>query len=365
MSAALAIAPDYLPPLAVNDNVRLMSSHCRGLLRLYSGPRTEYLSKTQTASKRVKSVVNGKTSYSIYDANGALIYIDQVTEGKETTYVDSSLGRWERRAGAWAFKYTHSDHLGTIQSATKQDGSIDFIEYSLPWGQANNRDAKNDNQARFTGHVDDTGTDLIYMQARHYDPRTKRFLSIDPVTFMDTGNPGYFNRYSYTMNDPVNNTDPDGRACVPCVPVAIFLLKEAGSEAVEQTTGVPMPTVKNAGKFAGKKALKTTRSLRGRKSFKDATTKNKANNNGKCEFCNKNEATQGDHIKPLNDFKKDVNAGKMTKADAKDIANKADNNAAACPSCNLSKGTKSLGDGPNDFKPPNPNDRIKDIMKDN
>jgi len=28
---------------------------------------------------------------------------------------------------------------------------------------------------------------------------------------MDNGNPGYFNRYAYTMNDPVNMLDPDGR----------------------------------------------------------------------------------------------------------------------------------------------------------
>ena len=35
-------------------------------------------------------------------------------------------------------------------------------------------------------------------------------LSIDPVTFLDNGNPGYFNRYAYTMNDPLNFIDPDG-----------------------------------------------------------------------------------------------------------------------------------------------------------
>lgn len=35
---------------------------------------------------------------------------------------------------------------------------------------------------------------------------------------MDTGNPGYFNRYAYTFNDPINLLDPDGQH--PAAPVA-------------------------------------------------------------------------------------------------------------------------------------------------
>ena len=48
------------------------------------------------------------------------------------------------------------------------------------------------------------------MQARYYDPVIGRFLSVDPVTFMDTGNPAMFNRYAYCYDDPINCTDPDG-----------------------------------------------------------------------------------------------------------------------------------------------------------
>jgi|GEM_PF-3818336 len=48
------------------------------------------------------------------------------------------------------------------------------------------------------------------MQARYYDQVVGRFLSNDPVGFAE-GGVDYFNRYSYTANDPVNNFDPDGR----------------------------------------------------------------------------------------------------------------------------------------------------------
>jgi len=49
------------------------------------------------------------------------------------------------------------------------------------------------------------------MQARYYDPSIGRFLSIDPVGFLETGNPVHFNRYAYANNNPANLIDPDGR----------------------------------------------------------------------------------------------------------------------------------------------------------
>jgi RHS repeat-associated protein len=37
----------------------------------------------------------------------------------------------------------------------------------------------------------------LQMQQRYYDPGIGRFLSVDPVTFYDNGDPRYFNRYRY------------------------------------------------------------------------------------------------------------------------------------------------------------------------
>ena len=62
------------------------------------------------------------------------------------------------------------------------------------------------------------------MQARYYDPVIGRFLSIDPVTFTSSGHPASFNRYAYSLNDPVNLTDPtgtcvDGITCTDPAPI--------------------------------------------------------------------------------------------------------------------------------------------------
>jgi len=51
---------------------------------------------------------------------------------------------------------------------------------------------------------------LLYMQARYYDPRIGRFMSMDPVGFV-VSNPMSFNRYLYVNNNPYKYVDPDGR----------------------------------------------------------------------------------------------------------------------------------------------------------
>ena len=62
----------------------------------------------------------------------------------------------------------------------------------------------------YTGHLNDTAADLVYMKARYYDPQIGRFYSNDPVGF-SVGNPMMFNRYGYANDNPYRYIDPDGR----------------------------------------------------------------------------------------------------------------------------------------------------------
>ena len=158
--------------------------------------------------KRVKSVVNGKTIYNVYDYGGKLVHVDEATDGKETDYLHG-MGQTLARIKNGEFTYLHPDHLGSPQTGTSEAGTVSFTEAYTPFGEALINAAANDNQSGFTGHIKDKSTGLNYMQARYYDPNFGRFLSIDPVGFSPL-NPGSFGRYTYSLNDPVNRIDPNG-----------------------------------------------------------------------------------------------------------------------------------------------------------
>ena len=160
--------------------------------------------------RRVKQVVGGVTRYSVYDAGGALIEIDEVS-GAKTDYIRASGMTLARIAGS-TVTWLHHDHLGSAVAGTNSAGAVVWRESEQPYGEDWVSAAANDNQAGYTGHVEDAATGLTYMQARYYDPIIGRFLSIDPVGF-SPARPDMFNRYAYAANDPVNMFDPDGRVC--------------------------------------------------------------------------------------------------------------------------------------------------------
>ena len=159
-------------------------------------------------NRRVKQVINGETIYTVYSLSGAILYRDNVTAGEATDYIRMG-GRTIARLTNGVATYPHSDHLGSAAAATDASGNLLWREDYTPFGEPRQAPAGNADDEGFTGHIHDADTGLTYMQARYYDPVIGRFLSNDPVGFAE-GGPGYFNRYAYTANDPVNFIDPDG-----------------------------------------------------------------------------------------------------------------------------------------------------------
>ncbi|MEM9668051.1 MAG: RHS repeat-associated core domain-containing protein [Pseudomonadota bacterium] len=161
--------------------------------------------------KRAKQTINGKTIYSVYSLSGELLWRDNLDTGVAYGIIDIGGQQvWPGYVGG----FIHTDHLGSVAMASNGgDGGLTWREDYTPFGEARLDPPANDDNPNFTGHIRDHDTGLVYAQARYYDPVIGRFLSADPVGFM-AGGTRYFNRYTYTFNDPVNAKDPGGEDVV-------------------------------------------------------------------------------------------------------------------------------------------------------
>jgi RHS repeat-associated protein len=103
------------------------------------------------------------------------------------------------------------DRLGN--PAVVFDESLGFAEehhaYS-PYGTAILADNASSVTHVFTGHERDEDTGLDYMHARYYGSRGGQFFRPDPGFDFNPSWPASYNLYAYSLNAPVNFTDPTG-----------------------------------------------------------------------------------------------------------------------------------------------------------
>lgn len=171
----------------------------------------------RTISRLYENDVLEKT---VYYTGG---YEKEVTPGnniREIHYItggDGLAAIFVKENGVDILYYVHTDHLGSINVITDQNGAV-VENYSFDaWGRRRNPvDWTYDNipstflfSRGFTGHEHLDLFDLINMNGRVYDPLLGRFLS--PDNFVQS--PDFtqsFNRYTYCLNNPLKYTDPDG-----------------------------------------------------------------------------------------------------------------------------------------------------------
>lgn len=117
------------------------------------------------------------------------------------------------RAGTHHYYYT--DPNGNVLAKADAQGNIIATHDYMPYGTA----ASNMNPAPsgpgYIGQVNDPDSGLVYLQHRYLDPSTGRFISADPMG-PAPGDVFNFNRFNYGNNNPIMNTDPDGR-CPWCL----------------------------------------------------------------------------------------------------------------------------------------------------
>jgi RHS repeat-associated protein len=96
----------------------------------------------------------------------------------------------------------HSDERGSIVAVSDSSGAVistnSYDEYGIP-GSANI------GRFQYTGQIWLPELGVYYYKARMYSPTAGRFLQTDPIGYADSPN-----LYQYTLNNPINATDPLG-----------------------------------------------------------------------------------------------------------------------------------------------------------
>ncbi|MEO8382108.1 MAG: RHS repeat-associated core domain-containing protein, partial [Acidobacteriota bacterium] len=95
------------------------------------------------------------------------------------------------------------------------------------------------------------------MHARFYDPDMGRFLSVDPSQKRKPRQPQSWNRYAYSLNNPLKYVDPDGRdAVVFIVSPGSGMDERAGHAAVWVESGTRGTGVSRGGRDIGQRGWK-------------------------------------------------------------------------------------------------------------
>ncbi len=199
---------------------------------------------------------SGSGTY-LYDGQGRRVKKTWTPGGgtaEDTYYVYDIVGNLAAEYGAGTAPpsgtvYPFTDILGSVRAVTDAAGAVIECYDYLPFGRMlsssdNGRSAlchpptpdtalDGDVSQKFTGQVRDEETRLDYFWARYMSAPQGRFLSPGPynIVFEATkaegastrrglidgyaGNPGVWNKFAYTLNNPLRYIDPSGECSVP------------------------------------------------------------------------------------------------------------------------------------------------------
>jgi RHS repeat-associated protein len=175
---------------------------------------------------RVKKLTPSLTTRFVYDQSGRLLaeYDGQVVAAIGSPAREHIYGASGMLATVESDKinYHTPDHLGSPRILTDSSSQVISRRDFLPFGDQLSDSVGNRSsipgysitdsiRQKFTGYQRDEETGLDFAQARYYSNINGRFMSVDPFRgSTKVGNPQTLNLYSYTLNNPINFTDPLG-----------------------------------------------------------------------------------------------------------------------------------------------------------
>jgi RHS repeat-associated protein len=181
-------------------------------------------------NRQTSAVMGGNTITYGYDGEGRRV-TKSLAGTATTTFVYDASGQMAAEYGGptntdTGTQYLSVDHLGSTRLVTDASGNPKYCYDYLPFGGdlvagANSRPScypaatgstfSDSDAVRFTGKERDAETGLDYFGARYMSSAQGRFTSPDPL--LNSGRPWEpqsWNRYSYTLNNPLRYTDPTG-----------------------------------------------------------------------------------------------------------------------------------------------------------
>ncbi len=180
---------------------------------------------------RVAKSVNGVTTYYLVDDLNPTGYPQVVEElsgagavQRVYTYGVQRISQNQVISNTWTPSFYGYDGGGSVRALTNAAGAVtDTYEYD-GFGNHWTVSGSTPNNYLYRGGQYDPDLGLYYLRARYYNPLTGRFMSRDPQEFCDCSilHPASLHKYVYAENDPVDLTDPSGRAAVaePIAPAA-------------------------------------------------------------------------------------------------------------------------------------------------
>jgi RHS repeat-associated protein len=137
----------------------------------------------------------------------------EVTGSEITKYYYAGSQRVAMRKNG-TLNFILGDHLGSTSLVTDSSGAVINETKYKAWGETRYSSGNEVTEYQYTGQYSyESDFGLYFYNARFYDPSLGRFAQAD--TIVPSGVQG-LDRYAYTLNNPINYTDPSGHVPTDC-----------------------------------------------------------------------------------------------------------------------------------------------------
>ena len=163
------------------------------------------------AGNRVASTTGANTTRFVLDTAGPLSRVleEHSSDGSpDASYVFGN--EFVSQTQGSETSYYHHDGAGSTRALTDAGANMrDTYDYDA-FGNETGSTGSTTNDIRYVGEQLEPQLGTYNLRARHYDPSTGRFVSLDPLRIANLQQPASLHKYGYTAGDPVNRTDPTG-----------------------------------------------------------------------------------------------------------------------------------------------------------